>query len=318
MKHYLPYLAGVGVALSWGFSFMFTRGALDYLDPFHLLGLRFASAVAAMTLLRILGLIHIRISIADYIRLLPLALFQPILYFTAETTGVLLTSASYSGMMIAIIPIFVAIFGALFLGEHPSRLQILFIITSVSGVIFIIIMDNRSIEGVNPLGTLALLGAVIAASGYNIASRKASVNYRPVQTTWVMMVVGAVVFNAVTFVQQASTGSFENYLPTDPGIWMSVIYLGVISSVAAFFLFNFVLSKVTAAQGAIFVNLVTVVAIATGVIFRGETVFWYHLAGTAAVLAGIWGTNRFSPGQAQEKEGTGLSSSFQAVNNRKH
>lgn len=302
MIRYLPYLAGIGVALTWGFSFMFTRGALDYMAPFHLLGLRFAAAVAAMSLLRILGIINIKVVPRDYLNLLPLAFFQPILYFATETTGVLLTSASYAGMMIAIIPIFVAILAVFVLREYPNRLQVFFIIASVAGVIFIIYMDTQSITGVNPLGTLALLGAVVAAACYNIASRKASVDYKPIHTTWVMMVVGAVIFNAISLLQHLSAGKIGIYLTPLGELWTTVIYLGVISSVAAFFMYNYVLSKVTAAQGSVFANMVTVVAIAAGVIFRGETVFWYQFVGTAAILTGVWGTNRFAPAPKEYHE----------------
>ena len=298
---YLPYLAGIGVALTWGFSFMFTRGALDHLSPFHLLGLRFAAAVLAMGLLRAFGLIKIRVTPADYISLLPLALFQPILYFASETSGILLTSSSYAGMMIAIIPIFVAIFAAIFLREYPNRIQLLFIIASVGGAIFIIFMDAQSIAGVNPLGTALLLAAVIAGASFNIFSRKASVNHPPVRTTWIMMVFGAVVFNAIAMGQHFRAGSLDAYLAPLAELWVPVLYLGVFSSVVAFFLYNFVLSKITATQGSVFANMVTVVAIIAGVVFRGELVFWYHLAGTAAILAGVWGTNRFAPATLERK-----------------
>ncbi|MFO7951257.1 MAG: DMT family transporter [Bacillota bacterium] len=297
LNRYLPYLAGIGVALTWGMSFTFTRGALDHLLPFHLLGLRFAMAVFAMALLRGLGVIRIKVTPADYISLIPLALFQPILYFSAETTGILLTSASYSGMMIAVIPIFVAIFAAPILKEYPNRAQLSFIITSVSGVIFIIFMDAQALVAVNPIGTLFLLFAVMAGAGYNITSRKASINHPPLRTTWVMMVVGAVVFNVIALGQHLITGSMDAFLfPLQrPEVWTAVIYLGIFSSIGAFFLYNFVLSKITATQGSVFANLVTVIAVAGGVIFRGETVYWYHLVGTAAILAGVWGTNYFAP-----------------------
>jgi len=296
-SRYLPYIAGIGVALTWGMSFTFTRGALDHLPPFHLLGLRFAMAVFAMALLRVMGIIKIKVTPADYVYLFPLALFQPILYFSAETTGILLTSASYSGMMIAVIPIFVAIFAALILKEYPNRAQLIFIIASVSGVIFIVYMDAQAIIGVNPIGTLFLMVAVMAGAGYNIASRKASFNHPPLRTTWVMMVVGAVVFNLITIGQHLAAGSLEAFIAPmqKMEVWTAILYLGVFSSVGAFFMYNFVLSKITATQGSVFANLVTVIAIAGGVIFRGETVFWYHLIGTAAILAGVWGTNYFAP-----------------------
>ncbi|MDZ4132683.1 MAG: DMT family transporter [Dethiobacteria bacterium] len=309
MNRYLHYLAGIGVALTWGLSFMFTKDALDSLSPFHLLGLRFAAAVAAMALLRAVGVIKINVSTADYVSLLPLSIFQPILYFSTETAGIMLTSASYSGMMIAAIPIFVAILSALILREKPSRLQVFFIVASVAGVVFIIFMDNQSIDGVNSLGTLALMGAVLSAACYNIASRKQSADHSPLKMTWVMMVVGAVVFNIIGLSQQLSGGTLVAYFAPLAEMWVTVLYLGVISSVGAFFLFNYVLGKVTATQGAVFVNMVPVVAVAAGVLFRGEIIYWYHLAGTAAIIGGVWGTNRFAPAPQEYKETESLTHS---------
>lgn len=77
------------------------------------------------------------------------------------------------------------ILAAIKLGEHPSRQQFPFIIASVAGVIFIMAMDNTSNVGANSLGTLALLGAITAVACYNVASRKASSAYQPLQITWV-------------------------------------------------------------------------------------------------------------------------------------
>ncbi len=295
MKKHLAYLAGITVAFAWGFSFMFTRGALDHLHPFHLLGLRFAAALFTMTVLRFFKVIKINVSLNDFKKLLPLSLFQPIIYFSSETIGVLLTSASYSGMMIAVIPIFVAILSSLILKEHPNRLQLIFIITSVAGVIFIIFLDNQSIAGVNPLGTIALLSAVIAGAFFSIASRKASVKYTPLEITWVMMVIGAVVFNSSSVYIHLSEGVISSYFLPLLDLWLPIVYLGVFSSVIAFFMFNYMLSKITATQASVFANMVTIVAIASGVGFRGETIYWYHLVGTVAILTGVWGTNHFAP-----------------------
>lgn len=307
LVQYLPYLAGVGVALTWGFSFMFTRGALDHLSPFHLLGMRFAAAVLAMAILRVFGFIRIKVTPADYLNLLPLAFFQPILYFASETTGILLTTSSYAGMMIAIIPIFVAIFAAIFLREYPNRIQVLFIIASVAGAIFIIYMDTQSIAGVNPLGTVFLLAAVIAGASFNIFSRKASVKHPPIRTTWIMMVLGAIAFNTIALTEHYHAGNLDNYLLPLTSQWIPILYLGVFASVVAFFLYNFVLSKITATQGSVFANMVTVVAIFAGVVFREEIIFWYHLVGTAAILVGVWGTNRFAPAVLERRRQKKLS-----------
>lgn len=294
IKNYLPYLAGVGIALTWGLSFIFTKGALDLLAPFHLLGLRFAAATLSLALLRAFKVIKVALKPADYRTLLPLSLFQPILYFTFETAGIMLTSASYTAMLIAAIPIFVALLSALFLRERPNRKQLFFITSSVAGVIFIVYMSNHSFEGASMLGTLILLGAVLSGALYTITSRKASEKYSPLQMTWVMMAVGAAVFNLIALFQHLSQGTFGSYLAPLASLWPSILYLGVASSVGAFFLYNYVLSKVSATEGAVFVNMVTVVAVAGGAIFMAEPIFWYHLVGTAAIVIGVWGTNHYS------------------------
>jgi len=294
MRKSTPYLAGLGFATIFGFSFMFTRDALDHIAPFHLLGLRFAAAVLVMTTLRLLRLVKISVSWTDYMALLPLAIFQPLLYFSTETIGVQLTSSSQAGMMIAVIPIFVTILAVVILKERPTSLQYPFILASVGGVFFIMAMQSQNGLDANKLGSLLLMGAVMAAACYNIASRHASQRYSPVQTTWVMMVVGAVTFNAIAITQSLATGSIGQYFEPLPLVWPAVIYLGVLSSVAAFFLINYSLSKLTATQSSVFANLTTVIAITAGVIFRGEAFYWYHAVGALTILAGVWGSNRFA------------------------
>ncbi len=292
MEKYAPYLAGIGFASIFGFSFLFTREALDHIAPFHLLGLRFATAVAAMALLRLLGLVRFSVNRSGVLALLPLAAFQPLLYFACETIGVQLTSASQAGMMIAMVPVFVAIMAAVVLKEPPSGRQVPFIIVSVGGVVFIALMQNTDLSG-QTLGTLALMGAVFAGAAYSIASRHAARRFKPIETTWVMMVTGAVVFNLIAIAQHLAAGQLASYFSPLSLVWPAVAYLGLLSSVLAFFLINFSLTRLTAPQSAVFANLVTVIAVAAGVLLRGENFFWYHALGASAIILGVWGTNHF-------------------------
>lgn len=302
MKKTLPYLAGLGFASVFGFSFMFTRGALNHIEPFHLLGLRFATAILVMSLLRILGIIKISLNWSDYRALLPLAIFQPIIYFSAETIGVQLTSSSQAGMMIAVIPIFVTLAAVLVLKERPQRLQYPFILASVGGVFFIMAMQNQNGFGASGIGSLSLMMAVLAAACFNIASRKASRQYRPLEITWIMMMVGAITFNAIALGQNLAAGTVSQYFLPLKEVWPAVAYLGTLSSVGAFFLINYALSKLTATQSSVFANLVTIISIIAGVVFLKESFYWYHGIGASAILLGVWGTNRFAQSATAEPE----------------
>jgi drug/metabolite transporter (DMT)-like permease len=294
-EKYLPILAGLSTATIFGFSFLFTKEALELIDPFHLLGFRFAFAFIFLSVLKFVGLIDVDFKGKRINLLLLLSLFQPVTYFIFETLGVSLTSSSEAGMMIALIPVFVTILAAIFLQEVPTKKQLVFIITSVAGVLFIIIMKGSLKVGGQLTGIFVLLGAVVSAGIYNILSRKSSLQYKPVEITYIMMLVGAIVFNVVSVTKHVITGNLHNYfqLLGNLKILISVSYLGILSSVLAFFLFNFMLSKIEASRSAVFTNLTMVVSIIAGVVFRNESFYWFHMVGGAMILLGVWGTNYY-------------------------
>ncbi|OCL27021.1 permease [Orenia metallireducens] len=294
-ENYLPILAGVITSLIFGFSFLFTKRALDYLDTFHLLALRFTFAALLLMVLKALGVIKIDFKGKRLGLLILLGVCQPIVYFICETIGLELTTSSEAGMMIALIPVLVTILGAIFLQEVPDKKQLLFIIISVIGVIFIVVMKgNREVDG-NLLGIFTLLGAVFSAAFYNIISRKSSLQFKPIEITYLMMIMGAGVFNSIFIFNHFRERTIANYLTplTYGDVLFAIFYLGVLSSVLAFFLVNFTLSKLEASRSAVFANLTTIISVIAGVFFRDEPFYWFHLVGGMMILVGVWGTNYY-------------------------
>ncbi|MGM0420061.1 MAG: DMT family transporter [Bacillota bacterium] len=290
---YLPYLAGLTFSLIFGLSFMFSKEALVHLDPFHLLGFRFFIAAAAMTVLAGLGVIKVNILSKPKGPLLLVALFQPVLYFTFEITGINLTTSSQAGLMISLIPVAVAIFGAIFLKEIPGLKQLFFIFLSVSGVAVIVSFQGELASSGHLAGIILLLGAVISAGIYNIVSRSISVSFTPVEITFFMSYTGAVLFNIIGFLQ--FEGSLAAYvgLISRQEILAAIFYLGLLSTVVAFFMMNYTLSRLPASQAAVFANLTTVISILAGVFLRNEPFYPLQVVGAAMIILGVWGTNYF-------------------------
>ena len=293
---YLPIFAGIITSIVFGFSFLFTKEALTSIRVFHLLGFRFACAVIALSLLQVSGLIKINFKGKKVNKLLVLAFFQPVAYFIFETLGLKLSTASEAGMMIALIPVVVAILAAVFLKEIPSFKQLLFIIVSVTGVLFIIIMKHNTEFSKQSTGLFLLLGAVFSAGFYNILSRKSSIEFSSIEITYIMMVIGALVFNGVSLFRHYLNHQLANYLTplTNPDVLIAVLYLGVLSSVMAFLMVNFMLSKLEAYKSAVFTNLTTIISVIAGVVLRNEPFYWFHLLGGFLIILGVWGTNYYS------------------------
>ena len=108
------------------------------------------------------------------------------------------------------------------------------------------------------------------------------------------MWTGAILFNLLFFF--TSGFNLNQYLEpfNNNKILMAVLYLGVFSSVIAFFLVNYTLAKIKAAQSSVFANLTTIIAILAGVFFRGESFYWFQLIGGLMIISGVWGTNYYS------------------------
>jgi len=292
----LPILSGILTSTIFGLSFLFSKKALNIVDPFTLLSFRFLVAFLIMSILILFGIIKINYKGKNVKNLILLGFTQPIIYFIFETYGIQFSSSSQAGLMIAIIPIVVTILSAYALKEIPSKLQWVFIILSVSGVVFIVLMNGSTSFDGSLLGIFLLLGAVFSAAVFNILSRKFSEKFSPMELTYAMMTMGAVFFNLVSIYNHIRTNTLIQYfLPlTNRNFLVSLAYLGILSSIIAFLLINFTLSKIEASKAAIFSNLSTIVSIIAGVLLLRESFKLYHLIGATLILIGVWGTNYFT------------------------
>ncbi|MDA8243297.1 MAG: DMT family transporter [Elusimicrobia bacterium] len=107
-------------AAIWGSTFIVTKGALDAVDPFVMVGIRFLISAALL-----LPWVLRRRDRARHLREgFFLSLFLASLYLT-QTTGLLYTTASNSGFITGLFIIFVPVFMYLFRRQAPTRLQAL-------------------------------------------------------------------------------------------------------------------------------------------------------------------------------------------------
>lgn len=286
-------LAGLGSAFIFGLSFLFSKKALGVAEPLELISFRFLTAVIIMTLLIVFKVIKVDYKGKDFKGLLMLGLMEPVVYFIFETYGIKYSTSSQAGLMISLIPIFVVILSAYFLKEKPSRLQLLFIALSVSGVMFIGLMGSSDSGEGSLLGMLLLLGAVLSAAAFTIISRKLSKEFTAVELTYSMMVQAAVVFTIMSLVNHISHKTMSSFFRplSNKDFIISIVYLGILSSIVAYFLINYTLSKIEASKSAVISNIATIVSIIAGVVFLKESFEYYHIIGSIMILAGVWGTN---------------------------
>jgi drug/metabolite transporter (DMT)-like permease len=291
------YLAGAGWSSIFGFSFLVTKSALVAFSPFELLFLRFALASLALGCLVLLGIVKLDFRGKPRLPLFLICLFQPILYFACETYGLRETASSTAGLILGALPAAVAALSVPMLREKLSLRQVLGLCASVAGVVLIVMNGKLKAGGKAEAnrdsirGVLLIVGALASAAFYNIYSRRASTRYKASETTFAMMVSGAVFFGILALVQDLARGGQSLVSRATPAAWGAVAYLGLLSSVLAFFLVNLSLSRLKASQASVFGTLVTLVALMAGVAFRGESLGLLELAGALAIVSGVWAIN---------------------------
>jgi len=297
IEGYLPYLAGIAISIIFGLSFLFTKQGLEDFSTMVLLSYRFGIAAVIICFLLIMGIIKVNFKGKPLKGIFLLVLFHPAVYFTMEAIGIKYTSSSEAGIMIALIPIVVMVLAMIFLKERPSIIQKFFILISVLGVILIIIMSGSlKLQG-HFMGTIALITAVFAGSIFSVLSRKLSKNFTSIEITFVMIVFGAIFFNSIALTKGLLDNNlYSQYITpmTSVNGVVAVLYLGIISSILAFFMQNYMLSKLQATNTSVFTNLTTIISIAAGTLIRHEAFYWYQLAGGILIILGVWGTNFFS------------------------
>lgn len=291
----IPYLAAIISSTIFGLSFLFSKRALTVASPLALVAFRFLLAFVVMSALIMFKVIKVNYKNKPIKELIILGLAEPVVYFIFETYGIRETSSSIAGLMLSIIPIAVTILGVYFLKEIPSIKRIMFIVISVSGVALIGIMSASSNEGTSVRGIFLLLGAVITAGFFTIISRKASKYFTPIEITYFMMALGSIFFNLILISTLINRGEILTYFEPlrNSKFISSVLYLGILSSIVAYLLINYTLSKIEASNTSVFANISTIVSVVAGVVILKETFHFYDFIGSALILIGVWGTNRF-------------------------
>ena len=143
--------------------------------------------------------------------------------------------------------------------------------------------------------------AVRSAAAFNVLGRSISAVFTPYERTYFMFIVSAVFFSVYAlFAVKGDVSLIARPLASRDFI-ISILYLGGLSSVVAYFMINYANTYLPIARATIFSNIITVVSTTAGFIvgepFRLTTV----ICGIVIVI-GVWGVQHFATKNANGNE----------------
>ena len=272
----------------FGFSFLFSKLALEMASPFILLAVRFVAAFLVMNILRLTGLVQVSLKGKPVGLLMMMGLVHPVIYFICETYGIAMTTAAFSGIMIGMAPVFGLIFGVLFLKERCSALQVVFTVCSVIGAAM---TTTGGVGKVPAAGFFLLLGALICSSLLPILSRKIADHFSAFERTYVMFAFGSITFTAIALLQNAGDLTAITEPLSQGKFWISILYLAVASSVVAFLSINYSATHIPAGRTIVFSNCVPVISVLAGIFIMGDSFTAVQLLGIAVIVISVFGVS---------------------------
>ena len=288
------YLAALSFSTIIGFSFLFTKVALGFASPLTNLAHRYTVAAIVLFILQQSKLIQVKLSKEDILSILPMSLFYPLLFFMFQSFALQYISSSEAGILQALVPIITLILASVFLKEKTTFIQKFFLCLSVAGVIYIFLSKGANL-GVETgiLGFMLMLGSVFSNAINNILSKYKGGQYRAIDLTVVVILVGFFVFNSLSLVTHFLSGNLMSYF--EPlghlSYLISILYLGILASIVTASLSIYAIVRLGASTVSVFGNLGTVLTIVAGAVFLHEPIYAYHITGASLIIGGILGMN---------------------------
>ncbi|MDO4976954.1 MAG: DMT family transporter [Eubacteriales bacterium] len=296
-KETLGFLGVLTGNVIFGFSFLFSKIALEVTIPSVLIAVRFTVAFLLLNVVVLFGK-YIKNSEGEAIisfslkgkpkkDILLLALFQPIIYFISENYGILYTSSSFAGIIIATIPIVGIVLDIIFFQAKIGIRQGVCAVLSVFGVFLTTIGAQDMHSSIK--GMLFLLVAVFSGSIFYVFSRQSSEYYSALERTYVMFGLGSVFY--IFFAGIQCMGQYESLVVTalkTPLFWCSITYLSCVSSVIAFLCLNFGSAYISVARGTMLANITTVISIFAGFLVLHESFTLSQAIGAVIIVGSVY------------------------------
>jgi drug/metabolite transporter (DMT)-like permease len=301
MKKALPYIAVIAAMLIWSVSGIAVKEALTVLPPLTLIVMRFSIAVVLMLCIGLTaravsrrrsegqpaktesGLALQRVERKDLPLFLLGGFFQPFLYFLLETfTYDALSSPTIAEALLSTAPVFAPAFGILFLREKVTFNNIAGILLSTAGMLMLILVGADSFAMGNAWGLLTAFLAVSSALLYTVMLKRIPARYNALTVVCHMQAFSLLLFAVIwLFTPKTMQTLTLNAV-------LSVLYLAVFSSVAAFILFCYTVRRIGVTRANVFNNLrPAFTAIAMFLIFD-EHLPWGKLAGIVLIIIGLY------------------------------
>lgn len=280
-------ISGLTAASIWGGMYVVSKVVLEVIPPFSLLTIRLIMGALALGIVIFFRTQKNGTAIT----------FTKESFWTSFLVGVVgygislgfqfvgtkLSTASNGSLVTSATPAFVLLFAPFLLGEKPTARRIIALAVSTLGVLAVIDPRNAELSPSLFWGNMSLLAAALTWALYSVLVRKVSKSSDLLTSSTIMLLGGLPSSIAFSIWEINSQGIGEITF----GILGGLLFLGIVSTAIAMFLWNYAFAELPAAVASLTFFAQPVVGTLLGWFFLNETITPLFILGGVLIGIGI-------------------------------
>jgi RarD protein len=206
-----------------------------------------------------------------------------------QVTGLQYTSASNTGWIIGITPVFMAIMGFMFFKEKINGMQITGVIIAFTGLLLLVSKgDLSSVNLISNKGDFLVLASALTWSAYSLVGKKVTLNFSPLMTIFFLFVLMSIFIAPFTINQE----NINAVMHLSRLSWLNVLFLGIFCSGVAYVLWAQAMSEMHSSKVGAFLYLEPFVTFFGAWLILNEHVTVLMLLSGLIIIGGVILVNR--------------------------
>lgn len=278
------YLGALWMALAasiWGGMYVVSKIVLQFMAPLTLVWVRYVVALVFLVFLGIITRQNWRIRRHDWPLVAGIGVIGYGVSLWAQFRGTQLSTAQMGAVVTAATPAFMVVFGRLILGERISTRRAVSVGLATVGVLLVVGIGGLSAS--HQQGGLILLLAAVTWALMSVLVKRVPRDYDPLVVTTYAILVATILLTPAALPRVPGLA----IIASRPILWGGILYLGIVSTAGAFYLWNRGLQLVDAGRGGLYFFLQPVVGTVLGWMILGERMNWAFGLGSALIFLGV-------------------------------
>lgn len=276
-----PLLIILAVNFLWGIDFIAIEYMMNFMSPtvFTMCRLAIGTVLLLAACFIVRGGLHIQKQ--DRLHVFIAGAVGMSLYFTIENLGTGLTSASFSSLIMATVPIFGMIGDRLVFGNKITPLKVICILVSILGVYLLVRGEPM---GISPLGLAAMFAAAILWAFYIVYTKKLFDKYDLLTLLTGLFVSGVIVQIPLTVISQGITHAPTTITPM--GILVTIT-TAILCIIIGEFGYVYAIGHLSPTVVSAFENVLPVTTVVLSIFIFGKMLTGLQIIGAFLIMTSV-------------------------------